>query len=134
MPRRPGRGAPRAVHVEVFLTRREDRRKVVSVCGKLYRTVRRFTERQGGWGPRLYLLESHPRRGPGPVEFRKGVRARSSEDLWIEIAFYPSSSTRRSIVRHLWTNERVRATLVQAESYNLARRGSWLLGVGEFRA
>lgn len=134
MARRSPGNFPREIHVETFLTRRVDRRKVVATCRKLYRVVRPFTEARGGWGPRLYLLKDRPRRGPGPVAFRSGVRARPSEDQWIEVAIYPTAQARRSIIRELWANEHLRAILVRAESYNVSRRGSWLIGLGEFRA
>ena len=123
-----------SVHVEIFVTARSDRRRVVAACRDLYGAVRGMTERGGGRGPWLYLVEDRPRRNRRPISLGSAVQARSDEDVWLEVTFYPTSSRQRSILRQLWADSRIRPKAVLAESFNLPRRRSWLLGTGAARA
>lgn len=130
MPQRAHRSPGASVHVEVFVTARADRRRVVGACRELYGSARPLTERRGGRGPWLYLIERRARSDRRPMALESAVLARSKEDVWLEVTFYPSSTQRRSILRALWAGPRIRPKALAAESYNLTRRRSWLLGTG----
>lgn len=122
------------MHVEFFVTARADRRRVVAACRDLYASARALTERHGGRGPWLYLVERSSRRRRRPATLTSAVHARPNEDVWIEVTFYPDPARRRSILRALWADARIRQKAVPAERHNRKRPRSWFLGIGALRA
>lgn len=123
-----------AVHVELFVTARPERGKVRRACRAVYARVRPATARGGGDGPWLYLLTRPTRRSFIPEHLRRAMGVRTGEDLWLELAFYPSIPRGRATIRALWKDPDVREKLLRAEGFNLRRRGSWTIGNGELQS
>ena len=120
-----------AVHVELFVTARRDRGHVRRRCHDLYAQARPTTARAGGDGPWLYLLKKPTRPLVWPEHLRKAMGVRSDEDLWLELAFYPSVRRGRAIIRSLRKDPEVSDKALAAERYNIRRRRSWTIGNGE---
>ena len=131
MPVRPRSRRHAAIHVELFVTARLDRGRVRRSCRDLYARVRPTTARAGGDGPWLYLLKTPTRRLTWPEHLRRALGVRPDEDLWLELAFYPSIRRGRSIIRSLRKDPEVRATALTAEGYNIRRRRSWTISNGD---
>ncbi len=107
---------------------------MVAACRDLYASARALTEGRGGHGPWLYLVERSSRRRRRPATVDSAVHARPNEDVWIEVTFYPDPARRRSILRALWADARIRRKAVAAERHNRKRPRSWFLGVATVRA
>lgn len=119
-----------SVHIELFVTRRSDRPRVRSGSKRLYSLARRATQSAGGSGPHLFLLERRPRPRRRPENLRSAIGARTDEDVWLELTFYPSAKSRRRILRALWANSQVARLAGAVESLNLTRKRAWTLATG----
>lgn len=122
---------PPTVHIELFVVPRARRSELRHRCGDLYRSVRPITQRRGGLGPILFLLEGRPRRRRIPQNLRPVLGAKPDEDLWLELAFYPGTPAMRATLRRLWKSPLIAGLARQVEDLNRKRVRSWTLATGQ---
>jgi len=131
MAARPGSRRHAAIHVELFVTARRNRGRLRRSCRDLYARVRPATARAGGDGPWLYLLSQPTRPLAWPEHLRRALGVRPDEDLWLELAFYPSIRRGRTTIRTLRKDPEIGEKAAAAEGYNLRRRRSWTISNGD---
>jgi len=99
----------------------------------VYRIAGAVTRKGGGGGPWAYLVLPKGRRRSSP-----GIRAlfnvRPGEDLWVELAFYPSLSNLRGTLRKIWGRADFQRIVSGAESLNASRQRSSSVDLGSLRA
>lgn len=125
-----GFAPPPSIHAELFVTPRSKRAQVRRGTRDLYSVVRPWTEGKGGAGPLLFLLEARPRSRDWPENLRDSLGVRPDEDIWLELAFYPSDSARRRLIRTLWGTARVPQLARRVERLTRRRKGCWTLALG----
>lgn len=121
---------PPSVHIELFVIPRSQRPQLRRGSRRLYRAVRAPTRQSGGAGPYLYLVESRRRAGDRPQDLAKALGVRAHEDLWLELAFYPSPSARRRLLTNLWKRADVIRLARGVEAQIRTRHRAWTLANG----
>ena len=91
------------MHLELWVSLRRDRRRVSAILTRVYNIARRITEQGGGSGPWTFLVDPDPP-NPHSDRLRRILGLRPDEDLWVELTFYPTKSSMRSIIRRIWSD------------------------------
>jgi len=121
------------LHLEFFATPKARRNLVLRRLKAVYRIAGAVTNERGGSGPWTYLLEPKHRRRSSP-SVRALFNVRSDEDLWAEVAFYPTRSNLRGTIRTIWRRPDFQRVIVGAEALNSRRRRSNSVDLGRLRA
>jgi len=121
------------LHLEFFATPTAKRGRVLRQMSAVYGIAGRVTKDGGGSGPWAYLLEpKRSRRASASV--RTMFNVRPDEDLWAELAFYPSRSNLRRTIGRIWKRPDFRRVVTRAESLNANRKRSSSVDLGRLKA
>lgn len=114
------------IHLEVYAVPVRHRTEFRRRARKPIARAREITRAGGGNGPHFYRLE--PRRVVGGVPgLEKLLKVRPSEDLWVEITFYPNSRRRQAIIKSIRSDVELEASLESLESLVSKRSGAWAI-------
>jgi len=123
-----------ALYFEAWVTAREDREKVRALARDLFQIAGPITSRAGGSGPWLFLTwvdapSAKSRR------FRKTLGVKPGEDLWMELAFFPSRPSMLRTVREMRRRPEFKAIAKSLDALVSKRpaRQSTGVGIGELQ-
>ena len=88
--------------------------------------AREITRAGGGSGPHFYRVDEQ-RAIDGVERLANVFRVKPTEDLWVEVTFYPNRSGRRATVKKIRKTDGIAASLEALESLNSKRRGAWAI-------
>lgn len=94
------------LHLDVWVALRRDRARVSRILRKIYAVARRITHDGEGSGPWVNLVEPDPA-NVRTARLRTILGLRPDEDLWVELAFYPSTVRMRRIIKRIWKHPQV---------------------------
>jgi hypothetical protein len=124
MVRKQGPASGEIVHVELYVVPRKHRAAFRASLRSPIRFARSITRAGGGTGPDYYLLD--PRRARrGTPQLGAFLFVRPTEDLWVEIAFYPNWQKRRLILRRIWADPRFTVAAHDIERFVARRPRAW---------
>src|SRR5262245_15751196 len=89
------------LHFEFWVALSRERLRLRRLLRRVYGIARPITQRGGGSGPWVFLVRPDPVKAKS-ARLRAVLGLNSQEDLWIEIAFYPSSASMKKIIRKIW--------------------------------
>ena len=115
MPLRQRTTVDDVVHVELYVVPRKYRTAFRKSLREPIGIAQSITRAGAGHGPDFYRvdIERSSRTAPSIGSL---LKVRSNEDLWIEIAFYPSWQRRRSILKKIWGNSKFTASVGAIDS------------------
>lgn len=94
------------LHFELWVALRKDRARMSRITRSVYRVAGRITKGGGGNGPWLFLVDKDPP-NPKTPRLRTILGLKPNEDLWIELAFYPSRVEMKKIIRQIWKQPQI---------------------------
>lgn len=116
------------VHLELYVVPRRHRRDFLKSLRGPVKVARTIERRRGGSGPLFYRVDVQRRSYTAPsIGSLLGVR--QDEDLWVEIATYPSWKQRHLAMRKIWSNLQITASLEDTDRF--VSRGRRSYGVAE---
>jgi len=121
------------LHIEFFATPTARRSTVLRKLKAVYAIAGTTTKGRGGDGPWSYLIEPKRDRRTSPT-IRRCFNIRPNEDLWVEVAFYPSRPNLRRTIREIWKRPDFLRVVHAAESLNAKRPRSSSVDLGRLKA
>ena len=121
------------LHLEFFVTPTAKRGLALRRLRAVYAIAGIATRQRGGSGPWIYLLESKRSRGTSP-SIRASFNVRADEDLWAEVAFYPSRANLRETIRKIWKRPDFQRVVVKTESLHPRRMRTSSVDLGRLSA
>src|SRR5712691_3200222 len=104
------------VHIELYVVPRKHRVAFRRSLREPIGIAQTITRAGGGSGPHFYRVDVERSSRTAP-SIGSLLKARPNEDLWIEIAFYPSWQRRRSTLKKIWGNAKFTASVGASDSF-----------------
>ena len=113
------------LHLELWVALRKNRKQLSRILRKIYGVARRVTEDEGGSGPWVFIVDPDPP-NPKTPRLRSVLGLKRNEELWVELAFYPSKVRMRNIISRIWQHASVLAAARTLEPLLSKRKPGYL--------
>lgn len=121
------------VHLELYVVPKRLRAEFRRRARNPIAYAREITRSGGGSGPHFYRVDEQ--RPVGGVErLARLFKVKPTEDLWVEVTFYPNRRERRATLKKIWKTAEIAASIEALESLNSKRPGAWAIANGTHQA